>query len=167
MRTQQSREYRKAATERIPCKHMKAHLPASSSVCPMGIKFFSQSGVGSAWKVTLVLQEAGEMWGKSFAELSYHTLYLEQLRLKHSLLLTLPDRHFWQKSKKDTWRQQYLKLLEARLQMLICQSLTCSKNIDCSPVVNKQSRCCMVSIEAAGASSGSKGDEQQTNIKCS
>lgn len=107
------------------------------------------------------------MWGESFAELRYHTLYLEQLRLKHSLLLTLPDRHYWQESKKDTWRQQYLKLLEAGLQMLICQSPTCCKNIRCSPVVNKQSHCCMVSIGAAGASGGSEGDEQQMNIKCS
>lgn len=109
----------------------------------------------------------GRCGGKKAAELRYHTLYLEQLRLKHSLLLTLLLRHFWQKSKKDTWRQQYLKLLEEGLQMLICQSLTCSKNIHCSPIVNKQSCCCTVSIEAAGASSGSKGDEREGNVKCS
>lgn len=40
----------------------------------------------SAWKVTLMVQESEEMEGKR--ELRYHTSYLEQLRLKHSLLLT-------------------------------------------------------------------------------
>lgn len=64
------------------------------------------------------------------------------------------------KSKKDTWRQPYLKLLEEGLEMLICQNLNCQKNTHCSPVVNKVSCGCMVSIEAAGASSGYKGDER-------
>jgi len=114
-----------------------------------------------SWKVTLVLCEGDVGESLKAAELRYCTLHWEQLKLRHSLLLAAT--WFWQKSKKDTWRQQYLKLLEEDLQMLICQSLSCSKNIHCSPVVNKQSLGCMLSTEAAGASRGSK----EENFKCS
>lgn len=95
------------------------------------------------------------------ADLRHCTLHLEQLGLKHSLLLFAAP--FWQKSKKDTWRQQYLKLLGEDLQMLICQRLTCSKNIHSLLSSSQQSLGWMLSIEAAGASSGSK----ETNVKCS